>query len=91
MVVGGTALERMIFFFKAGLFLHPKRSAFILTSELTAADERPARSSYLSLSARFGPSLSARNSGHGRKFPYADLTFLPHSSSARQRAKLDPV
>ena len=48
MVVGGTALERMIFFFKAGLFLHPKRSAFILTSELTAADERPARSSYLS-------------------------------------------
>ena len=49
MVVGGTALERMIFFFKAGLFLHPKRSAFILTSELTAADERPARSSYLSL------------------------------------------
>ena len=48
MVVAGMGLERMIFFFKAGLFLHPQWSAFILTSELTAADRRPARSSYLS-------------------------------------------
>ena len=57
MVAGGIVLERMIFFFKAGLFLHPKRSAFILTSELTAADERPARSSYLSPSSPFNVML----------------------------------
>ncbi len=52
--------EGMVFFFKAGLFLHPQRSAFILTSELTAADERPARSSYLSPSfVPFVPPLRA--------------------------------
>ena len=53
-------LERMIFFFKAGLFLHPQWSAFTLTSELTAADERPARSSYLS---RFPHYPSTANNG----------------------------
>src|SRR5277367_6590835 len=60
MVVGGMGLERMIFFFKAGLFLHPQWSAFTLTSELTAADERPARSSYLS---RFPHYPSTANNG----------------------------
>src|SRR5271167_3311400 len=52
MVIAGMTAETMIFFFMAGLFLHPIRSAFTLTSELTAADRRPARSSYLSRFAR---------------------------------------
>jgi hypothetical protein len=48
MVLDGILLAAMLFFFMAGVFLHPQRSALVFTSELTAADERPARSSYLS-------------------------------------------